>query len=80
MKTLKTETVATIALLLILTIVASSFFAFLPTVNAQTMQQYPTFLYAAAAPNPVDCRRNHNHCYMDCEGPIWSSNNLFLFI
>jgi hypothetical protein len=42
-----------IALFLMITMVASSILIFAPAVEAQTVQKYPTFLYAAIAPNPV---------------------------
>jgi hypothetical protein len=42
-----------IAMFLTIIMIASSIFAILPMVNAQTVQKYPTFLFAAAAPNPV---------------------------
>jgi hypothetical protein len=42
-----------IAIVLTITMIASTIFAVLPIANAQTVQKYPTFLYAAAAPNPV---------------------------
>ena len=54
MKTIKTKSkLSMIAMFLTITMIASSIFAILPIVNAQTVQKYPTFLYAAAAPNPV---------------------------
>ena len=42
-----------IAMFLTITMIASSIFAILPLANAQTVQTYPTFIFAAAAPNPV---------------------------
>ena len=42
-----------IALFLTITMIASTIFAISPFASAQTVQKYPTFLYAAAAPNPV---------------------------
>ncbi len=42
-----------IAMFLTITMIASSIFAVLPLANAQTVQKYPTFIYASSAPNPV---------------------------
>src|SRR5665647_1269252 len=54
MKTTKNKSkLSLIALFLTLTMIASTIFAISPIASAQTVQKYPTFLYAAAAPNPV---------------------------
>ena len=50
---IKPKTKAIIALFLTLIMIASSLLAVTTLVNAQTVQKYPTFLYASAAPNPV---------------------------
>jgi hypothetical protein len=42
-----------IALILTIIMIASTVFTILPSVSAQTVQKYPTFLFAAVAPNPV---------------------------
>jgi hypothetical protein len=42
-----------IAIFLTITMIASSIFAILPLASSQTVQAYPTFIFAAAAPNPV---------------------------
>ena len=42
-----------IAMFLTVTMIASSIFAILPLASSQTVQYYPSFIFAAAAPNPV---------------------------
>ncbi|MCW3995113.1 MAG: PQQ-binding-like beta-propeller repeat protein [Candidatus Bathyarchaeota archaeon] len=54
MKKTKNKTISTlISAILTITMIASTIFAVLPAVNAQSVQKYPTFIYAAVAPNPV---------------------------
>jgi hypothetical protein len=54
MKTNKNKSkLSMIALFLTITMIASTIFAVSPLASAQTVQKYPTFLYAAVAPNPV---------------------------
>jgi hypothetical protein len=48
-----TKTKASIAIILTIAMIASSIAVALPAVNAQTVQNYPTFLYCDVAPNPV---------------------------
>jgi hypothetical protein len=44
---------ASIAIILTIAMIASSIAVALPAVTAQTVQNYPTFLYCDIAPNPI---------------------------